>query len=360
MPVPKDGWTAIWAGAQTRPATTSIDVALFGVLNGPPASPSAGRVVISLCSAHDPRGEMDQPNPAVEVRTFSECEPALDDRPIRQGDIIRFQDPYEPWERLGVIVTGDCDIARNKHAGRLTYVPLLTAHDYLSVFWLPRRLDAIAGQLGERLVSAIRKLQQSNLPQFSTPVTSERARQWTVERGPAGIADALRLGGGRDRDAFLKLAQAYVDVVNATDGSFGVQSAAPGDAYCVLSRAPDHDAAAQRIGNELENYLANLPGDALFLSRVASDHAAGYICYLRVLRDIADGDIAIRPRQALEGARACRVAHLRSPYLYRLTQQLAEVFTAIGLPEEYEESRSRVAKVLLRDRIPQRAAGGAE
>lgn len=64
---------------------------------------------------------------------FSECEPALDDGPIRQGDVISFHDGADPWERLGVIVTGDCDIARNKHAGRLTYIPVLTAPAYLSI-----------------------------------------------------------------------------------------------------------------------------------------------------------------------------------------------------------------------------------
>lgn len=247
-----------------------------------------------------------------------------------------------------MIVTGDCDIARNKHAGRLTYVPVLAARAYLSIFWLPRRLDALASRLGERLVSTMRKLQQANLPEFTTPLTADRAQQWAVERGAAGVADALRVGHGPDRDAFISLAQAYVDIVVARDRSFQAQSQALCSAYCVTGTAPDNDAAVKRVEGELENYLGNLPGDAMFLSCLAPGHVDGYICYLRVLRDIADGDIAVTPRQAVSGARASRIAHLRSPYLYRLTQQVAEVFAAIGLPQEYEDSRSSYATIIVR------------
>ena len=37
---------------------------------------------------------------------------------------------------------------------------------------------------------------------------------------------------------------------------------------------------------------------------------------------------------------------MRSPYIYRLTQQLAAVFTAIGLPLEYESNRADVLAAL--------------
>lgn len=279
---------------------------------------------------------------------FSECEPALDDRPIRQGDVFRFHETHEDaWQRIGVIVTGDCDIARNKHNGRLTYVPILPAHSYLSMFWLPRRLEALSGRLGERLVPMMRKIQQANLPQFTAPLTAERAQSWTVEKGPFEVADALLLNDGPDRDEFLKLARAYVNVRSANGRSFRAQCGAACSAYCALGTTKDGASALKRVEGELENYLVNLPGDALFLSCLTQEHVEGYVCYLRVLRDVGDEDIAVTQRQAARGARGSRIAHLGSPYLYKLTQQLAEVFASIGLPGEYEESRSSYAATIL-------------
>lgn len=292
---------------------------------------------------------MDPEQPKRGASWFSECEPALDDRPLRQGDVFRFHDADDDaWQRLGVIVTGDCDIARNKHAGRLTYVPILSAHSYLSIFWLPRRLDALGGRLGERLVPMMRKIQQANLPQFTAPLSAERAQSWTIEKGPASVADALLLGDGPDRDAFLKFAAAFVEVATANERSFGEQCRAVCSGYCALGTAKDGASALGRFEGELENYLANLPGDALFLSCLTQEHVDGYVCYLRVLRDVADDDIAVTQSQAAKGTRASRIAHLTSPYLYRLTQQLAEVFASIGLPDEYEQSRSGYAATILR------------
>lgn len=296
---------------------------------------------------------MDLAHPDEGASWFSECEPALDDRPIRQGDVFRFHDTHEDaWQRLGVIVTGDCDIARNKHAGRVTYVPILPAHSYLSMFWLPRRVEALGGRLGERLVPMMRRIQQANLPQFTAPLTAERAQNWTVEKGPARVADALLLNDGPDRDEFLKLAHAYVDVTTAHGRSFRKQCAAVCSAYCALGTTKDGAPALKRVESELENYLANLPGDALFLSCLTQEHVEGYVCYLRVLRDVDDEDIAVTQRQAARGARASRIAHLSSPYLYRLTQQLAEVFASIGLPQEYEDRRSGYAATILQRHAP--------
>jgi hypothetical protein len=296
---------------------------------------------------------MEPAHPDEGASWFSECEPALDDRPIRQGDVFRFDETHDDaWQRLGVIVTGDCDIARNKHAGRLTYVPILPAHSYLSMFWLPRRLEALGKKLGERLVPMMRRIQQANLPQFTTPLTAERAQNWAVEKGPANVADALLLNDGPDREELLKLAHAYVDVTRAHGRSFREQFGAVCLAYCTLGTTKNGASALKRVEGELENYLANLPGDALFLGCLSQEYVEGYVCYLRVLRDVGDEDIAVTQRQAARGARASRIAHLNSPYLYRLTQQLAEVFASIGLPQEYEDSRSGYAATILQHHAP--------
>jgi hypothetical protein len=85
--------------------------------------------------------------------------------------------------------------------------------------------------------------------------------------------------------------------------------------------------------------MEKLPGDALFLSCVGPGHANGYVCYLRILREIRQHQIATKLSQRSFEMIADRIARLRPPYVYRLTQQLADVFAAIALPKEYEDTR---------------------
>ncbi|BAK36319.1 hypothetical protein MLP_33050 [Microlunatus phosphovorus NM-1] len=61
---------------------------------------------------------------------------------------------------------------------------------------------------------------------------------------------------------------------------------------------------------------------------------------IRNLREIAEDEIAIKATQQARPSK--RIARLSSPYRYRLTQQLGDVFAAIGLPEEYERRRDEL------------------
>jgi hypothetical protein len=96
----------------------------------------------------------------------------------------------------------------------------------------------------------------------------------------------------------------------------------------------------QRLADEIRNRLRNLPGDSFFMSSIGVPDGGGFVAYLRLVREIRIDQIArtYYDKQA-RGVAAHRVSRLRAPYVYRLTQQLAEVFASIGLPEEYEDSR---------------------
>jgi hypothetical protein len=108
------------------------------------------------------------------------------------------------------------------------------------------------------------------------------------------------------------------------------QGAAPAKAY-------------ERIWAEIHATIRSLPGDSFFVGRLGSMPSAGWVAYLRLVREIQHDSVAIRqPDLRKPGTVAKRVARLRSPYIYRMTQQLIDVFAAIGLPTEYELSRTGV------------------
>jgi hypothetical protein len=77
---------------------------------------------------------------------MSEFEPFLSpDKPIRQGDIFAWGDwaSREDWEKFGVIITADCDIANNRASSFLAYLPILSLESYVKLVWARERISRL-------------------------------------------------------------------------------------------------------------------------------------------------------------------------------------------------------------------------
>ena len=283
---------------------------------------------------------------------FSECDPLTDDRPLRQGDVFEWLgDTADCWRQLGIVITADCDIAREKHRGLISYVPVLPLEGYLSRFYLPKQLERGVKPQGKRspiagdLLDAMRK-HQAALPGFPQPISEEAALDWATRSPPSEIADELGISNVDSRAAFERLVDDYRLLVEAYQCiDFDLQMHAL--ATLRARQSGEAKAAYSRVWNDISSSLESLPGDCFFIGRLTDLLSGGFVAYLRLVREVDQQEIAIKvtPRGAKEpGAR--RIARLRSPYVYRLTQQLADVFASIGLPSDYETARSVVAQQL--------------
>lgn len=271
---------------------------------------------------------------------FSECVDAIESEPLRQGDVFEWlTDTGDPWERFGIIVTADCDIAYAKHRGVLSYVPVLQARDYVRLFYLPPRVQRIANSLYDELFAKVRQFQGTHVPEFSGELSDDALRIWFRSTSADRIADDLRIREASDREPFLRLAAVCTECDAAlASEDFDRQFEAAIHAREFQNSKGDH---ASRLWREIRDALEHLPGDAFFIGALGRDHRDGYIAYLRLVREINETEVAVRPLDLRhDGVRAKRSARLISPFVYRLTQQLASVFTAIGLPGEYEAHRA--------------------
>lgn len=287
---------------------------------------------------------------------FSECDDVNDDSPLVQGDVFEWLERKDdPWLQFGVIVTANCDILHQKHRGILSYVPLLAIEDYLRIFFFPvalrKGVKSIAEQLGRTLLAdevadAIRAYQAQNLQDFPEPLSDSVALRWALTLTPDSLADELQITDAGPRKKFVTLVEDF----------HTVEAAATSEAYAaqwnalVRLRARQGatiEKAREKIWSDIRASIKDLPGDCLFLGRLGSVAGDGWIAYLRLVREIQHDRVAVRQSDLRRKETAAkRVAHLRSPYIYRLTQQLIDVFAAIGLPSEYEESRSSVVDAL--------------
>jgi hypothetical protein len=277
---------------------------------------------------------------------FSECSAIDDERPIRQGDVFIWLASEDPWTRVGVIVTGDCDIEHDKHRGLLSYVPVLKLTDYLAAFHLPSKVQRACVPLREQLLKAVRKFQAEQLPAFPEPISEQAAMRWLKDTTPSEVASDLKVPPGRELDSFLQAAAEFLAADSAlAAGEFDPLFEAILRARLRQGSSSTREQIATKVWAELEQFVTNLPGDAFFLGMLGPEHSAGYVAYLRLVREIRQATIAIKQTDLrAPGVTAKRITRLKSPYVYRLTQQLGEVFAAIGLPKEYEEARAKLLR----------------
>lgn len=270
---------------------------------------------------------------------FCECAELEGREPLGQGDVIEWLDGKDdPWRQFGLIVTADCDLAHDKHAGILSYVPILYLRDYLALFYFPRRIQAEIVKLDQQARDMIRRLQEELRPEFGDPVSDDVVDQM-LRRPPNEVVDALRASGASEETLVrvMTALQRCADTLASPSHDGGIQAFV--EARAALGA--DTEKARDSLMREVQGAVRSLPGDGLFLGSLSPEHRAGYVAYLRVLRETAEDMLALRQSQlGREGVFGRRISRLQSPYIFHLTQRLSSVFSAIGLPVEYEEHRA--------------------
>jgi len=279
---------------------------------------------------------------------FSECE-QYDDvgHPLRQGDVIRtLVDERGQWDQLGVVVTADCDLARSKHNGLVNYVPLVPVRAYLRDMWAEPRVLKSLDDLADRLVSMMLKLQKSNRADFGYAMNRERALAWLREVGSAEVLRVLRSSSQKDIDKYHDLASRYLTGSELSGSSLDEVFLWLCE-YRFIASGHKPDVAAKSYQQQMLDFLRTLPGDAMFLGHLEPQMSdRGFVAYLRLVHVVDESKIALRPSERHDRSFR-RVARLRSPFVYRLTQQLGDVFASIGLPTEYEAHRDRISEISL-------------
>lgn len=278
------------------------------------------------------------------VAGFCECVEASDDLPLRQGDVLEaVSHPVEPELRWAIVVTADCDIAQLKHNNTISYVPLLPLDFYLSAFFVPKRVEKGIHQLRRELAHQASEFLR--LRNAGASDLSEQALEiWAKDTTAVEIAQALQIEPGRKHDGFvalMKLLQRGLTAVGTTELRKGLE---------FLSGLKQHnkvpaDKAVHQVHQDIEGYLKSLPGDAFFIANVDPQRETGdgFVAYLRILRELRPIQVALKPADLRSGdVTMKRIARLTSPYVYRMTQQLASVFASIGLPTAYEVERDRI------------------
>lgn len=223
------------------------------------------------------------------------------DAKLRQGDLIVFEASKNPLRKVGIIVTADCDLEQRKHARLVTLVPVVDARTVLEQYLLLEDCERKRDQIESYLFKAC-----------SIDLRQERVTKLTILRE---VRASSKLDGKDSR-------KVAADFVLGASNSIAVES------YVELMK---NIGSGPKGKNALRDQIRKR-GDLLMLPNIMKLGVAGHIAWLRHIWQVGVDDIALRTSEvaARPGERRAR---LDSPFRYRLTQLMAQVFSDIGLPD---------------------------
>jgi hypothetical protein len=222
-------------------------------------------------------------------------------------------------------------------------VPILPLKTYWRLVILPKKIEQyLAGKLKPALIERIRSLQKNHRPEFPEAL-SDQAVDDMLALEPQLILDSLAVPEAQ-RDGPRRQLAAYRAALEVpADASLEVLCNLLAELRAASLVGKPRDVAG--VFEELYLNACNLPGDAFFIGSIQGIADEAFVAYLRLVRELPAGSVATTA-SALKTATVRRIARLRSPFLYRLTQQLAHVFSDIGLPRDYETKRDTLAKAV--------------
>jgi len=276
---------------------------------------------------------------------WEEWRPLLAREPIRQGDVLRAVDhTADMWHRWLIVLTADCDLARAKHGGALSCVPVLEYSNYLSTF----RLEKMCALVERKLVDRMQELCRSSSAKgdASAIISSARMQSWMQEGESDQISETLGLLD-RARDQAVEYVNAFRELGASKNDGLHAFVLAMGHVKLVLAEGKSEAKVRIAVARDLADHLSALPGDAMFLNSLADDLRSGYVVYLRRVLEVNERTVVTSAHSIPFDAQYLRLGRLNPPYVYALTQQFANVFSAIGLPAAYEGARGAVADQFL-------------
>ena len=256
-----------------------------------------------------------------------ECTEILSNKQsLRQGDIFKFL--KEDDDKLyGIVITGDCDIDKNKCKGIISYCNITTAKYYIQTEYLKGKLDLLLEFMKGYIVSQLQSLLKTKfLATTFINILNQSEDKWKNITDNPKLIDFLNFYKKKSKQLCITIN----DIIEARK---------------LLDKKVEEEKQIENLKKDIHSHIKSLPGDKFFIGEIPNDNKNyGYIAHLRCINSINKSKLI--NTNVYSDKEIVRVCHLEAPFLYRLTQQVGAIFSDIGLPEYYEKSRDDISTLL--------------
>jgi hypothetical protein len=262
---------------------------------------------------------------------INESDAVRKDDPLHQGDIFEFINKKSLWEDYGIIITTDCDIAWCKNSDVYSYCPIIKLKEYFYQIYLPKQIEY--NKILEKVKGIIDKQNGNN----NKGVDISSINQWIKDRGIEGALEDINIKTDDMRSAVSFL----------YDSDKGLCTIQVFLRYRnILDSKSENNKEIKILENKFRNHIINLKGDLFYINYIHGVNEIGYIVNLRRIGRFSRENISISSYDNGEKVYLKRIAKMVSPFNYRITQNVAQMFSDIGLPEDYEDDRNSTIDIM--------------
>ncbi len=233
------------------------------------------------------------------------------DQKLQQGDLIIFPEE-DRLKKAGIVVTADCDLENKKHAGLVTLVPLVDIEVILEYYFLFDDCGTKREQIESYAFGQSEIDQDKNINEKKVLLYKLLSEKKVTSGSPSETAMLFTLDL-LDKISIRQYKELMKAIKSQTKSSKGLS-----------------DQALKR-------------GDLLILPKLEIGTPVGDVAWVRHIWQYQLNKIVFRSSEAeRDQPLAQRVGRLDSPYRYRLTQVMAQVFSDIGLPDFHKDMEKSI------------------
>lgn len=258
-----------------------------------------------------------------------------DTEEVRQGDIIRkLNAKTGETEKLGMVITADCDIAQRKAGERYTWLEIMPMAAYIDGPWAQEQLRKLFEKRSKSICayinSQIRKvhpglapLTPDSLAQWLRSKTAEEILTITTGKAPAEDSKSLRELQGFALTVSTNEPQSSFSRLKAAWTLFGIDE----------RNQQDSVRSAFKDGGGFQDYFV--------LPELPRQGGVGFVVMLRSMWTIMAPDLYPTEQDARihDSPDAFhRLGRLNDGIRFSITQKLAFLFSRIGMPKTFESA----------------------
>ncbi|MBD1553139.1 hypothetical protein [Pseudomonas typographi] len=265
-----------------------------------------------------------------------------DTEEVRQGDIIRRLNPKNGLtERLGIVITADCDIAQKKNGERYTWLEIVPMATYVEGPWAHEQLRKLSEKRSKGVLEYLNGQLRKRDPSL-TALTHEALVLWLRSKSAEEILANTTGKSPAAGDKQLRDLQAFALAVSSDE----TQSA-----FSRLKGAWTLYGTDEKSQQEnLRNAFKDSGGfqDYFVLPELPRETGLGFVVMLRSMWSLMANDLYLTEQDAR--INDCpdafhRLGRLNDGIRFSITQKLAFLFSRIGMPTTFESACETVAEL---------------
>lgn len=269
-----------------------------------------------------------------------------DTEEVRQGDIIRQLNPKNGLtERLGIVITADCDIAQKKNGERYTWLEIVPMAAYVEGPWAQEQLRKLSEKRSKGVLDYLNAQIRKRDPSL-TALTHEALVLWLRSKSAEEILASTTGKSPAAGDKQLSDLQAFALTVSSDENE---------SAFSRLKGAWTLYGTDEKSQQEsVRNAFKDSGGfqDYFVLPELPRETGLGFVVMLRSMWSLMANDLYLTEQDARINDRPDafhRLGRLNDGIRFSITQKLAFLFSRIGMPTTFESACETAAELTVEE-----------